>query len=149
MRETLRRRLHQAVMALFIVGIFGCLAMVGGAVINDRTIESDRGRALATVTDVGWLRTTVDYRDEEGIYHSPQTGLLYPTGLGEGQQVWVNYARSEPELVKVEGREWTLSLLPALSMAAVVTVVAGLLWWLVSRITRRAVSSPEVRPESN
>ena len=134
----LRRRLHQVVMALFIGGIFGCLAMVGGAVINDRTIESDRGRSLATVTDTGWLRTTVDYRDEEGIYHSPQTGLLYPTGLGEGQQVWVNYARSEPELVKVEGREWTLSIIPALSVGALATIIAGLLWMAVGLIGRRS-----------
>lgn len=111
--------------------------MVIGPFLNDRTIAADPGRALAQVTDVGSFRTTVDFQDENGIFHSPATGLLYPTGLGEGQRVWVNYARTSPDLVKVEGREWTLSIIPALSVGAVATVIAGLLWLAVGFIGGR------------
>lgn len=133
----LRRRLHQLVMALTAAGLLGCVAMVAGPLINDRTIAADPGRALATVTAVDTFRTTVVYQDEEGIYHSPSTGLLYPTGVGEGQRVWVTYAKEDPDLVKVENRAWTLSIIPALSVAGAVALVGGLFWWLVSFFTRR------------
>ncbi|MDO5032386.1 MAG: DUF3592 domain-containing protein [Corynebacterium sp.] len=132
-----RRRLHQLILVLYAAALVGMVGMVIGAYLNDREINSNPGRALATVSSVDWMRTSVDYQDSEGIYHSPPTGLLYPTGLGEGQQVWVAYSRSNPDLVKVEGREWTLSLIPALSSVAVATAVAGALWWLVSRLTAR------------
>lgn len=136
-----RRRLRQLVMMFYVATIFGCLAMIGGAVLNDRDIGDDPGRALATVRDTGLLRTTVEFRDEQGIYHSPPDGLLYPTGLGEQQRVWVNYDTANPDLVKVEGREWTLSIIPALSLALVGTLIAGLLWVTVSFFTRQAPQS--------
>lgn len=134
----IRRRARQLVIILYVAAILGCTATVMGAFINDRTIANDRGRALAQVTTVGSYRTTVDFQDENGIFHSPATGLLYPTGLGEGQRVWVNYAKSDPELVKVEGREWTLSIIPALSVGALATIIAGLLWMAVGLIGRRS-----------
>lgn len=147
MREGLRRRGQQLALMLYAVAMLGSVAMVAGPAINDRTINADPGRALATVTGTAWLRTTVEYRDEDGIYHSPPTGLLYPTGLGEGQRVWVAYAKTDPELVKVEGREWTLSIIPALSVAVLATLIAALLWWAVSRFIRGTSRSPKVRPE--
>ncbi len=133
------RRARQLVIALYVVAMLGCAAMVIGPFFNDRAIEAEPGRALAQVTNVGSYRTTVDFQDEKGIFHSPATGLLYPTGLGEGQRVWVNYAKSDPELVKVEGREWTLAVIPALSVGAVATVIAGLLWFAVGFMGRRSV----------
>lgn len=131
-REIVRRRLHQLVMALLACALLGSAAMVGGAALNDHTIDSDPGRAMATVTGESLLRTTVDYQDARGVYHSPPGGLLYPTGLGPGQNVWVTYAKSEPDLVKVEGRRWTLSVIPALSVAGVSVVLALLLWGAVN-----------------
>lgn len=135
--RSLRHRASQAVIALYIIALLGSAALVIGPFLNDRAIEADAGRALAQVTDVGALRTTVDYQDEDGIFHSPETGLLYPGGLGVGQRVWVSYDRSNPELVKVEGREWTLSVIPALSVAAAATLIAGLSWVLVAYLGRR------------
>lgn len=135
--DRIRRRAYQLVIALYISALLGCSAMVIGPFLNDRSIAADPGRALAQVTDVGSFRTTVDFQDENGIFHSPATGLLYPTGLGEGQRVWVNYARTSPDLVKVEGREWTLAIIPALSVGAVATVIAGLLWLAVGFIGGR------------
>ena len=133
-----RRRLYQIILVLYAAALVGCAGLIIGPWLNDRAIESNMGRALATVNDVGFLRTTVDFQDTDGIYHSPATGLLYPTGLGVGQQVWVNYAYDDPDLVKVEGREWTLAIVPALSSAVVSTLLAAGLWWSVGAITRRA-----------
>lgn len=135
-RVRLRRRLHQAVAVAFIAAIVGSIGMVLGPYLDDRTINENPGRALARVTCVGPLRTSVEYQDEEGLYRSPEPGLLYPTGLGQGQRVWVTYAKNDGDLVKVEGRTWWLSIIPALSVAVVSTVVAVLLWWCVDQIGR-------------
>ncbi|ALC04960.1 hypothetical protein CDES_02500 [Corynebacterium deserti GIMN1.010] len=139
-----RRRARQLVLVIYITAMLGVVAMVFGPFLNDRTIEDNPGRALAQVTNVGSFRTTVDYQDEKGLFHSPATGLLYPTGLGEGQRVWVNYAKSDPELVKVEGRKWTLSIIPALSVGAVATVIGAVLWLGVGRIGRRSENATTV-----
>ncbi|NLA56449.1 MAG: DUF3592 domain-containing protein [Corynebacterium humireducens] len=146
MRGRIGRRGRQLVLLLWAAVMLGAVALVAGPFLNDRAIDEDPGRALATVTGVSRVRTTVDFRDEQGIYHAPSTGLLYPTGLGEGQRVWVTYAKGDPDLVKVEGREWTLSIIPALSVALVATVVAAVLWWAIGRVTRPRPSSPEIRP---
>lgn len=148
-----RRRLHQLILILYALVMLGMAAMVIGPFLNDRAIEANPGRALATVRDVSTLRTTVDYTDEQGVLHTPAAGLLYPTGLGEGQRVWVLYDRGNPELVKVEGREWTLAVIPALSSAAVASVVAAGLWWAVGAAGRRAEPAgarinPELGPDS-
>lgn len=134
----LRRRARQLVIVIYIAAMLGVCAMVVGPFLNDRTIESNPGRALAQVTAVGAFRTTVDFQDERGIYHSPASGLLYPTGLGEGQRVWVTYAKTDPELVKVEGRKWTLSIIPALSVGAVATILGAVLWLGVGKIGRKS-----------
>ena len=120
-----------------------CGVVVGidkhGPFYNDYRIAQHPGRALAHVTAVGAKRTAVEYQDGEGIFHSPAAGVFYPTGLGEGQRVWVTYSTEDPDLVKVENRSWTLAIVPALSVAAVSTVVAVVLWWLVGFFSRRAV----------
>ncbi|WP_331253339.1 DUF3592 domain-containing protein [Corynebacterium minutissimum] len=131
-----RRRVRQIILVLYAAALVGMAGMVIGPFLNDRAINANPGRALATVTDVGRLRTFVDFQDGEGIYHSPPTGLLYPTGLGEGQQVWVLYAKNNPDLVKVEGREWTISIIPGLSSALVATLIAAALWWGSGKINR-------------
>jgi hypothetical protein len=146
-KERIGRRGRQLVLMLYAVAMLGSVSMVLGPLMNDAAINSDPGRALATVTGTDWLRTAVEYRDEAGIYHSPPTGLLYPTGLGEGQRVWVTYAKSDPDLVKVEGREWTLSVIPALSVTLLSTLVAALLWWAVGKFTGRVGRSPRIRLE--
>ncbi len=127
--------------------------MVIGPAINDYTIDSNPGRALAWVTAVEQspittIEATVEYQDEEGVMHSPETGILYPTGLGVGQRVWVTYAKSNPELVKVQGREWTLSIIPAISTLVVVTILYALIVVVVHYSTRRwQVDIDQIPPE--
>ena len=128
-----RRRAHQVVLALYAFAVLGSAAMVGGPALNDARIHANPGRGTATVTEAGRMRTFVEYQTEDGQLVSPPRGLLYPTGLGEGQQVWVTYAKSDPDLVKVEGRGWALALKPALSVWVVSTLVAAAGWFAVER----------------
>lgn len=128
-----QRRAKQLVLGLYLAAMLGAVAMVGGAAINDARILADPGRGIATVTGVSAMRTSVEYQDAEGRHFSPPSGLLYPSGLGEGQQVWVTYAKSDPNLVKVEGRGWALSLIPAASVALVATLVFAGAWLAVRR----------------
>ncbi|MBH5295090.1 DUF3592 domain-containing protein [Corynebacterium ulcerans] len=139
--SSIRRRLHQAILALFAAATIGCFSMVIGPALNDREIAKSPGSTLAKVIDVGIFRSTVEYQDEDGVYHSPRGGLLYPTGLGKGQRVWVTYAKSNPDLVKVQGRGWTLALIPALSTWVVSLAIAVALWWAVTLWYRKHAHS--------
>ena len=132
-RETVRRRFHQLIIALYMCAMLGSVAMVAGPAYNDYLIAKDPGRGIATVNSVSTLRMSVEYQDEQGRFHTPPYGLLYPSGIGEGQQVWVTYDKTDPDLVKVEGRGWALALLPALSTWAVATLVAAGAWFAVGR----------------
>lgn len=135
--NTTRRRLHQLIIVLYLCAMLGSIAMVAGPALNDYRIAKDPGRGIATVTSVAWNKTSVEYQDEAGMFHSPPYGLLYPSGLGQGQQVWVRYAKSDPDIVKVEGRNWTLSLIPALSVAIASTAIAAAAWYAVSALAQR------------
>lgn len=128
-----RRRAHQVVLALYAFATLGSVAMVAGPALNDARIQANPGRGTAIVTEAGRMRTFVEYQTEDGQLVSPPRGLLYPTGLGEGQQVWVTYDKTDPDLVKVEGRGWALAFTPALSTWAVATLVAAAAWFASGR----------------
>lgn len=136
------RRLRQLILFLLICLVVVCSGLVFGAWSDDRAIESDTGRAVASVRHVDALRTAVDFVDETGEFRSPPSGLLYPVGLEEGQRVRVEYDRADPERVRVEGRGWTLAVIPALSIFVVGLIIAAPLWWLSVRATRRSFDAP-------
>lgn len=121
----LKRRGMQLLLFLYAAATVGCLALVIGPAYNDHIIDADPGRALARVTAVTNTKTVVEYQDETGLYHSPKQGLLYPSGLGPGQRVWITYAKTDPELAKVEGRRWTLAIIPAFSVWIGLQVLAA------------------------
>ncbi|MEY8566197.1 DUF3592 domain-containing protein [Corynebacterium sp.] len=133
-RTLVHRRLVQLVLALFLLATAVCGMVVVNAAVNDVKISRDRGVAVADVLSEG-ATTLVRFRDDTGVYHQPDRGLKYPTGLSRGDRVYVDYQRSDPENVKVQGRAWTLSLIPAVSVWVVATAVTGLLfgavrlWW--------------------
>lgn len=131
------RFLRQVLLFLLLCLFISCAGLVVGCVLNDRAIEQNMGQSVASVRSVELLRTTVDFVDENGDFQSPPTGLLYPVGLEEGQRVRVEYDRTDPDVVRVAGRTWTLSLIPAASIAVVGLIVAAPLWWLTVRATRR------------
>lgn len=138
MRATVYRRLRQAVLGIAVFMTLVCAGMVASAAVDDAAIAKDRKTATAEVIDVGVLRTSVRFRDEEGTYHQPNVGLKYPTGLVKGQNVRVDYSAEDPSNVKVQGRNWTLAFRPALSTWLLAMTVCVGLYWLVSRRQRAA-----------
>lgn len=96
-----------------------------GAVRNDYTIASDTGTAVAEVLSAGSLRSAVSFVTPDGVTHNPELGVLYPTGLTAGQRIAVEYARSDPDLVRVTGRDARVALIPAGSVIIVTWLVAG------------------------
>src|SRR5699024_2323885 len=143
MRFRFRRRLNQLIVALYAVAILAAVALVAGPVLHDLKIAANPQRALGTVTGVDWRPPAAEYRARGGIHQQPASGLLYPTALAAGQQVWVTFSGDDPELVKVEGREWTLSIIPAISVAVVSSIVAGGAWWLVNYRRSRDVGEQD------
>ncbi|WP_422655552.1 DUF3592 domain-containing protein [Lentzea sp.] len=98
---------------------------------DDVAIEKHLGQAVAQVDSVAFNRTVVRYATPDGRVIIPSQGVLYPSGLSEGDNVRVEYDQTNPELVRVAGRTATLSLLPVgtflvsvwIAIAAVVTVL--------------------------
>ncbi|MDN6242110.1 DUF3592 domain-containing protein [Corynebacterium variabile] len=132
-RATVRRRLVQVLLAVYLLACVVCGSLVVTAAISDWRISHDRGSATAEVLSTG-SKTLVRFPDDQGRYHSPGTGLKYPGGLEVGDRVKVEYQRDDPDNVKVAGRAWTLAFLPAISSWAVCSVIAALLagavrWW--------------------
>ena len=65
--------------------------------------------------------------------HTPELGVLYPTNLIAGQNIDVEYARSEPDLVRVSGRNASVAVVPAASVVVVTWAIAGPLMFLLRR----------------
>ncbi|MGK8485672.1 DUF3592 domain-containing protein [Nocardia asiatica] len=112
---------------------------------NDYLISSDKGSTTAEVLSAGRLRSAVMYVTPDGETHNPKVGVLYPTNLTAGERIRVEYSRSDPDLVRVEGRDVRVAIPPALSVIVVVWMFALPTVWLLSRRGRRS-SAPVGRP---
>lgn len=97
------------------------------------------GSATATVTEVTERRAAVEFDAGGGRTVRPVTGVFYPTGLVEGQRVQVEFRRANPDLVRVSGRSWTVAVVPALSVPAVVVPLAALAYAAASPGVHRAI----------
>ncbi|HEX8864987.1 MAG TPA: DUF3592 domain-containing protein [Lentzea sp.] len=108
-----------------------CVLLPLACLRDDMAIERHLGQAVAQVDSVAFNRTIVRYATPDGRVVIPQQGVLYPSGLNVGDNVRVEYDQSNPELTRVAGRSWVLSLLPVgtfllavwLVIAVVVTVL--------------------------
>lgn len=92
---------------------------------NDRAITSDEGRATAEVLSAGKLRSAVSFVTPDGVTHNPQLGVLYPTNLIAGQRIDVEFAKSDPDLVRVSGRNASVAIIPAASVVFVTWLIAA------------------------
>lgn len=106
--------------------------------INDRTIEGSRGTAVAEVVNTSPTRTAVRFNTDSGRVYNPPGGVLYPSGLHEGQLVRVEYDKDNPDLVRVAGRNVTVALLPVFSAMAVLWAVLLPVFWLLRRAAARS-----------
>ncbi len=109
---------------------------------DDMLISSDKGVTSAEVLSAGRLRSAVTYVTPDGVTHNPKVGVLYPTKLTAGERINVEYSRSDPELVRVAGRDARVAIIPALSVIVVVWVVTLPVLWLVRRFARRQRPAP-------
>jgi hypothetical protein len=108
-----------------------CLLVVIGAWQNDHQIGRHEGHAVADVLSVSFSRTAVRFVTPDGTVVIPPTGVLYPSGLAAGERVRVEYDAQNTELVRVAGRDFTLSFLPAgLSLVGCWAIVGPLVWFL-------------------
>lgn len=104
---------------------------------NDHLISSDKVVATGEVLSAGRLRSAVVYVTPDGVTHNPKVGILYPTNLTAGERIKVEYSRSDPDLVRVAGRDARVAIIPALSVIVVTWLIALPIWWLLVRGGRR------------
>jgi hypothetical protein len=134
-RETTARRATRGVLiAAASISVLAVL-LVLAAWRNDHTINSDKGVATAEVLSAGALRSAVSFVTPDGVTHNPRLGVLYPTNLTAGQRIDVEYARADPDLVRVAGRDVRVAVVPAGSVIVVTWLVALPTLWIVRRRT--------------
>lgn len=116
------------VLAIFVSGL--CLLTVFAGWRDDVSITTHLGRADADVLSVALNRTAVRFVTPDGTVHIPVNGVLYPDGLAAGERVRVEYDTADPDLVRVAGRDFTLSFQPAgTTVLGLWAVAGGILWW--------------------
>jgi hypothetical protein len=133
-RRALAGRASEIVVGLAVVVTALAALALTGAAVDDAEIDADRGVALAEVLDASFARTLVRFPGPTGQAVVPERGVQYPRGLATGDTVVVEYARSDPEQVRVAGRSVVDGIAPMLlGVAAVWAVLGPLAVWLRRR----------------
>jgi hypothetical protein len=126
--------------------------LVAGAWRNDVLIERDMGVAQAEVLSAGPRRSTIEFVTPERITYRPELGVLYPSELATGMRIYVEYDKSDPDLVRVQHRTAALAIIPAGSITVVAWLLAAAalagLAVLEQRTNRQAPTSLSSQPES-
>jgi hypothetical protein len=123
--------------------IAGCLVtlqsvlLVLGAWRNDRQIERHMGVAEANVLSAGPRRSTIEFVTPDRVTYRPELGVLYPSELDTGMQIYVEYDTNNPDLVRVQDRNASLAIIPAGSIAVVGWLIAGAALLGVGLLERR------------
>ncbi|MFE3192099.1 DUF3592 domain-containing protein [Nocardia sp. NPDC059240] len=112
---------------------------------DDHLINSDKGVTSAEVLSAGTLRSAVIFVTPDGETHNPKTGVLYPTKLTVGERINVEYRRSDPDLVRVAGRDARVAVIPAASVIVVCWAVALPILWLLGSSPRRWLGALRAR----
>lgn len=109
---------------------------------TDRAIEAHLGTASAEVLSAGQIRSSISFVTPDGATHNPPSGVLYPTGLTQGQFIEVEYDTQDPDTVRVAGRDATVALIPVGSVVLGTWVVVGIVLVVLRRRARsRRVAS--------
>ncbi|MFT3901005.1 MAG: hypothetical protein QM728_12300 [Gordonia sp. (in: high G+C Gram-positive bacteria)] len=116
-----------------------------GCVKGDRQIDKNKATAVAEVSSADRLRASAGFFTPDGKFHNPQVGLLYPTRLSVGQRIAVDYDAANPDgLVRPTGRNWTLAIVPCLSVIVGSWLIIGLAMVAVAETgKRRREQTPE------
>jgi hypothetical protein len=101
------------------------LLLVAGAVRNDFAIKHNMGVAEAEVLSAGPRRSTIEFVTPDRVTYRPELGVLYPSELAQGMQIYVEYDKRNPNLVRVQHRNAKLAIIPAGSIAVVGWLIAA------------------------
>lgn len=130
-RDTPRRRAVRwaktAVWILMGVLTLQSVLLVAGAWRNDRQIERNLGVAEAEVLNAGPRRSTIEFVTPDRVTYRPELGVLYPSELADGMRIYVEYDRTDPNLVRVQHRNASLAIVPAASVAVAAWLAGGLM----------------------
>lgn len=120
--------------------------LVMGAWRNDKQIEANMGVAAAEVLSAGPRRSTIEFVTPDRVTYRPELGVLYPSELDTGMRIYVEYDKSNPDLVRVRDRDASLAIIPAGSIAVVGWLVAAAALTLLAFLQRRlsAAGAPTV-----
>jgi hypothetical protein len=139
--ERVIRRVRVGIVVAACLVTFQSLLLVVGAWRDDNRIEGNMGVAAAEVLDAGPRRSTIEFVTPDRVTYRPELGVLYPSELDTGMRIYVEYDKSNPDLVRVQGRNASLAIIPAGSIAVVGWLVAGAallgLGWLQRRRARQ------------
>lgn len=131
------RRIRIGIVIVACLVTLQSVLLVLGAWRNDQQIEHNMGTAAAEVLSAGPRRSTIEFVTPDRVTYRPELGVLYPSELETGMRIYVEYDRSNPDLVRVQNRNASLAVIPAGSIAVVGWLVAGVLLGLVTLVQRR------------
>lgn len=124
---------------LIVAGIVTIMmaVMVAGCYRDDASIEDNLATATADVVTAGSTKSTVRFYTPDGQVRSPRLGIFYPTELAVGQRISVEYDSANPDLVRVAGRDASLSIIPAVSIAGYTWLFVIAVMVLLAEVSRR------------
>jgi hypothetical protein len=126
--------------------------LVAGAWRNDLAIQRNMGVAEAEVLDAGPRRSTIEFVTPQRVTYRPELGVLYPSELATGMRIYVEYSKSDPNLVRVQHRNAGLAIIPAGSIAVMSWLAATgalvALAWLDKRPDRREARESEAESDT-
>ena len=118
------RRLRIGIVIAACLVTLQSLLLVLGAWRNDRQIERHMGVAEANVLSAGPRRSTIEFVTPDRVTYRPELGVLYPSELDTGMRIYVEYDTNNPDLVRVQDRNASLAIIPAVSIAVVGWLIA-------------------------
>jgi hypothetical protein len=105
-RAALARRAAEIVLGLAVLITVLAVFAVAGAAVDDRSIAANPATAQAEVLEgSSFARTLVRFTVANGEVWVPERGVFYPRGLQPGDTVAVEYDVTDPEMVRVAGRD--------------------------------------------
>lgn len=117
------------------------ILLVAGAWRNDRQIERHIGVAEAEVLSAGPRRSTIEFVTPDRVTYRPELGVLYPSELATGMRIYVEYDKTNPNLVRVQNRNASLAIIPAGSIAVAAWLTGAAMLALLVRLERRDAQS--------
>ncbi|GAS97562.1 transmembrane protein [Mycolicibacterium canariasense] len=135
------RRVRVGIVLAAALVTFQSVLLVIGAWVNDRQIERNMGVAAAEVLDAGPRRSTIEFVTPDRVTYRPELGVLYPSELENGMRIYVEYDKTDPDLVRVQHRNAALAIVPAGSIAVLGWLVAGAALVAVEVVARRVTPS--------